>query len=144
VKSPFSLHLTCEASDPLTCVAAIREGGPDVCPPDYKESDDRTFWIYFFLRFVGTVMLSGGVSMLDPIALTLIQKYGGEFGRERLFSTIGMAIFSPLAGLLMDRSSRQLSEYVLPYGSVWALVSICSYYSQLFQQNAITNTYIYT
>jgi hypothetical protein len=93
----------------LTCVPTIREGGPDVCPPDYKESDDRTFWIYFFLRFVGTVMLSGGVCMLDPIALTLIQKYGGEFGRERLFSTIGMAIFSPLAGLLMDRSSRQLS-----------------------------------
>jgi hypothetical protein len=92
-------------------VSIIREGGPEVCPPDYKESDDRTFWIYFFLRFVGTVMLSGGVSMLDPIALTMIQKYGGEFGRERLFSTIGMAIFSPLAGLLMDRSSRQLSEY---------------------------------
>jgi hypothetical protein len=63
-------------------------------------------------------MLSGGVSMLDPIALTLIQKYGGEFGRERLFSTIGMAIFSPLSGLLMDRSSRQLSEYVFLYSSV--------------------------
>lgn len=90
----------------------IREGGPEVCPPDYKESDDRTFWIYFFLRFVGTVMLSGGVTMLDPIALTMIQKYGGEFGRERLFSTIGMAIFSPLAGLLMDQSSSQLSEYL--------------------------------
>jgi len=83
-------------------------------------------------------MLSGGVSMLDPIALTLIQKYGGEFGRERLFSTIGMAIFSPLAGLLMDRSSRQLSEYVLLYSSVWALVSICSFHFQLFQQHGIT------
>lgn len=100
----------------------IREGGPDVCPPDYKESDDRTFWIYFFLRFVGTVMLSGGVSMLDPIALTMIQKYGGEFGRERLFSTIGMAIFSPLAGLLMDQSSRQLSKYIFLYGKIQAMV----------------------
>ena len=82
--------------------------------------------------------------MLDPIALTLIQKYGGEFGRERLFSTIGMAIFSPLAGLLMDRSSRQLSEYVLLYGSVWVLVSICSFYFHLFQQHALTYTYICT
>ncbi|PNF26153.1 hypothetical protein B7P43_G04442 [Cryptotermes secundus] len=97
------------AEDCMLQKCSFREGGPDVCPPDYKESDDRTFWIYFFLRFVGTVMLSGGVSMLDPIALTMIQKYGGQFGRERLFSTIGMAIFSPLAGLLMDRSSRQLN-----------------------------------
>jgi hypothetical protein len=69
-------------------------------------------------------MLSGGVSMLDPIALTMIQKYGGEFGRERLFSTIGMAIFSPLAGLLMDQSSRQLSKYALLYSKVQAMVSI--------------------
>jgi hypothetical protein len=82
--------------------------------------------------------------MLDPIALTLIQKYGGEFGRERLFSTIGMAIFSPLAGLLMDRSSRQLSEYVFLYGYTWASVSICSFYFQLFQQHALTYIYIST
>lgn len=109
---------TCNSFETHWDVPTIREGGPDVCPPDYKESDDRTFWIYFFLRFVGTVMLSGGVSMLDPIALTMIQKYGGQFGRERLFSTIGMAIFSPLAGLLMDRSSRQLSKYTFLFSKV--------------------------
>lgn len=28
------------------------KGGPEICPPDYKESDDTVFWIYFFLRFV--------------------------------------------------------------------------------------------
>ncbi|KAJ9586879.1 hypothetical protein L9F63_019523 [Diploptera punctata] len=103
-----------------------REGGPEVCPPDYKESDDRTFWLYFFLRFFATVMLSGGVVMLDPIALTMIQKYGGEFGRERLFSTIGMALFSPLAGLLMDQSSRQLNytDYSAAFYTYDILVAI--------------------
>lgn len=25
---------------------------PEICPPDYKESDDRVFWIYFLLRWV--------------------------------------------------------------------------------------------
>lgn len=38
-------------------------GGPEKCPPDYRESDDKTFWIYFLLRFLGTIMLSGGVTM---------------------------------------------------------------------------------
>lgn len=33
--------------------------GPEICPPDYKESDDNVFWIYFLLRFLGTTMLSG-------------------------------------------------------------------------------------
>lgn len=39
-------------------------GGPEICPPDYKESDDKIFWIYFLLRFLGTTMLSGGVTMV--------------------------------------------------------------------------------
>ncbi|XP_070494972.1 major facilitator superfamily domain-containing protein 6 isoform X2 [Chironomus tepperi] len=83
-------------------------GGPDICPPDYKESDDKIFWIYFLLRFLGTTMLSGGVTMMDPIALTMIEKYGGDFGRERLFSMFGMAIFSPITGILIDHNSKNL------------------------------------
>ncbi|VVC91148.1 uncharacterized protein LOC126976383 [Leptidea sinapis] len=86
----------------------FRKGGPDICPPDYKESDDKTFYIYFFLRFMGTIMLSAGVTIMDPIALTMIQKYGGDFGRERLFSSIGMAIFSPITGILIDMRSKQV------------------------------------
>ncbi|XP_049771164.1 uncharacterized protein LOC126136592 [Schistocerca cancellata] len=88
---------------------SFREGGPEVCPPDYKESDDRIFWIYFFLRFLGTTALTAGVTMLDPIALTMIRKYGGHFGRERLFSTLGMAFFAPLVGLFIDQNSQYLS-----------------------------------
>jgi len=47
-------------------------------------------------------MLSGCVTIIDPIALILIQRFGGEFGRERLFSSFGMALFSPLTGVLID------------------------------------------
>lgn len=38
----------------------------------------------------------------------MIEKYGGDFGRERLFSSFGMAIFSPITGLLIDYTSRGL------------------------------------
>lgn len=41
----------------------FKSGGPEICPPDYKDSDDNVFWIYFLLRFLGTIMLSGGVTM---------------------------------------------------------------------------------
>lgn len=55
-------------------------------------------------------MLSAGVTIMDPIALTMIQKYGGDFGRERLFSSIGMAIFSPITGMLIDMRSKQVGK----------------------------------
>ena len=55
-------------------------------------------------------MMSGGVTMMDPIALSLIQEHGGQFGRERLFSSIGMALFSPLTGLLMDHYSQHAGK----------------------------------
>lgn len=96
------------AADCMVQKCDFRRGGPVTCPPDYKESDDKTFYIYFFLRFMGTIMLSAGVTIMDPIALTMIQKYGGDFGRERLFSSIGMAIFSPITGMLIDMRSKQV------------------------------------
>ncbi|XP_055639140.1 uncharacterized protein LOC129777095 isoform X2 [Toxorhynchites rutilus septentrionalis] len=96
------------AADCMVQRCRFRKNGPDICPPDYMESDDRVFWIYFGLRFLATTMLSAGVTIMDPIALTMIEKYGGDFGRERLFSSIGMAIFSPITGIMIDFFSRDL------------------------------------
>lgn len=47
------------AEDCMVQKCEFLRGGPDICPPDYKESDDNVFWIYFLLRFLGTTMLSG-------------------------------------------------------------------------------------
>lgn len=33
------------------------QNGPEICPPDYKETDDRIFWIYFLLRYVVHIFL---------------------------------------------------------------------------------------
>uniref|UniRef100_A0A182IT32 Major facilitator superfamily associated domain-containing protein n=1 Tax=Anopheles atroparvus TaxID=41427 RepID=A0A182IT32_ANOAO len=103
-----NLKLSEWAADCMVQRCRFRRNGPDICPPDYKESDDKIFWIYFLLRFLATTMLSAGVTIMDPIALTMIEKYGGDFGRERLFSSIGMAIFSPITGVLIDLFSRDL------------------------------------
>lgn len=47
------------AEDCMVQKCEFLRGGPDICPPDYRESDDKIFWIYFLLRFLGTTMLSG-------------------------------------------------------------------------------------
>ncbi|KAJ8926921.1 hypothetical protein NQ314_020773 [Rhamnusium bicolor] len=101
-------RLTDYTSDCILQKCQFRSGGPEVCPPDYKETDDKTFWIYFVLRFVGSITMTAAVTIMDPIALAMIEKYGGDFGKERLFSSLGMAIFSPMTGALIDWSSRRL------------------------------------
>ncbi|KAJ8986223.1 hypothetical protein NQ317_009929 [Molorchus minor] len=101
-------RLTDYTSDCILQRCQFRSGGPEVCPPDYKETDDKTFWIYFVLRFIGTITMTGAVTIMDPIALAMIEKYGGDFGKERLFSSLGMALFSPMTGFLIDWSSRRL------------------------------------
>lgn len=101
-------RLTQYAIDCMVQKCQFRRGGPDICPPDYVETDDATFWIYFVLRFLATTMLSAAVTIMDPIVLTMVEKYGGDFGRERLASSIGMAIFSPITGLMIDYSSQGL------------------------------------
>ncbi|KAJ8950283.1 hypothetical protein NQ318_021138 [Aromia moschata] len=102
----FGIELESTEEDDDRC--QFRSGGPEVCPPDFKETDDKTFWIYFVLRFVGSITMSAAVTIMDPIALAMIEKYGGDFGKERLFSSLGMALFSPMTGALIDWSSRRL------------------------------------
>lgn len=88
----------------------FKSGGPEICPNDYEESDHKTFWIYFVCRFLGTIMMTAGTTIMDPIALTMIEKYGGDFGREKLFSSLGMALFSPFTGFLIDLHSDGLGH----------------------------------
>ena len=42
-------------------------------------------------------------------AFTMIERFGGDFGKEKLFSSLGMAISTPLAGLLIDWYSTGLN-----------------------------------
>ncbi|XP_058056174.1 major facilitator superfamily domain-containing protein 6-like [Anopheles bellator] len=67
---------------------------------------DRTFWTYLSVRFVASLMLASMITVTDPIALDMIEQHGGDFGRQKLYSSVGMAIFTPLTGLLIDLNSR--------------------------------------
>ncbi|XP_049817223.1 uncharacterized protein LOC109608343 [Aethina tumida] len=103
-------QLTKNSLDCIVQRCEFRSGGPERCPPSYVKATEQTFWLYFGLRFVATVMLTAGVTIMDPIALTMIEKYGGDFGKERLFSSLGMAIFSPVTGALIDWNSDRLGH----------------------------------
>ncbi|XP_056647706.1 uncharacterized protein LOC130452445 [Diorhabda sublineata] len=95
----------------------FRSGGPNVCPPDYIPADQMIFWIYGGLRFLATTMQLAATSAMDPVALSMIEKHGGDFGKERLFSCFGMAIFAPITGALIDWNTQRLghTDYSLAF-----------------------------
>lgn len=53
----YNLRLSELAADCMVQQCQFRQGGPEICPPDYRESDDNVFWMYFGLRFLATTML---------------------------------------------------------------------------------------
>lgn len=53
----YNMRLSEWAADCMVQQCQFRQGGPEICPPDYRESDDKVFWIYFGLRFLATTML---------------------------------------------------------------------------------------
>lgn len=120
-------HLNTSSTFCILQKCTFKSGGPEVCPPDFKEGDDTTFWTYFVLRFVGTIVMTAGVTIMDPIALTMIEKYGGDFGREKLFSSLGMALFSPLTGALIDLTSDKYTDYSAAFYTYDALMLISAW-----------------
>lgn len=106
----------------------FRAGGPEVCPPDYIPADPIIFWLYGGLRFLATTMQLAATSAMDPVALSMIEKHGGDFGKERLFSCFGMAIFAPITGALIDWNSQRLghTDYSLAFYCFDVLLIIAS------------------
>ncbi|XP_072377023.1 major facilitator superfamily domain-containing protein 6-like [Diabrotica undecimpunctata] len=106
----------------------FRSGGPKVCPPDYKQAEPMIFWIYGGLRFLATMMQLAATTIMDPVALSMIEKHGGDFGKERLFSCFGMAIFAPITGALIDWYSQRVghTDYSLAFYSFDFLLIIAS------------------
>uniref|UniRef100_A0A182PSA3 Major facilitator superfamily associated domain-containing protein n=1 Tax=Anopheles epiroticus TaxID=199890 RepID=A0A182PSA3_9DIPT len=89
----------CVLSELSSIPAALVEHIPP--KPEY----DVTFWTYLAIRFVAASMLASTLTITDPIALDMVEQHGGDFGREKLYSSVGMAIFTPLTGLMIDACS---------------------------------------
>ena len=74
----------------------------------------KTFvWMFpFYLAF--SIFRAGDAALIDSISLTIIDEEGGDFGRTRLFGSIGFLAAGLTAAAIADR----FTDSVIP----WALV----------------------
>lgn len=74
-----------------------------------EQNENR--YIYLILNMILLILFftvfSNTYRFLDVTAMCLVKEHKSDFGRERFFSIIGILIFSPLAGYIVDASTAE-------------------------------------
>ncbi|EFX88451.1 hypothetical protein DAPPUDRAFT_311258 [Daphnia pulex] len=97
--NPITHYRMCRSQ----CVVQINRS--DLCSDKVREeviNPQLTFWIYLLLRSVFEVFIVGSATLFDGAALVLVNEVRGDFGFQKMFGLIGISIFSPISGALMD------------------------------------------
>ena len=93
------------------CIVQIPRS--DICSDKVREeviNPQLTFWIYLLLRVIFEVFMGGSATLFDGAALVLVNQVRGDFGFQKMFGFIGIAIFSPISGALMDHFSTNEND----------------------------------
>ena len=72
-----------------------------------------TFWIYLVLRLVYQIFLNGSGNLFEGACLAIVTQVKGDLGLQRIFGLVGLMIFSPISGVLMDHFSigKSIPDY---------------------------------
>ncbi|XP_042231696.1 major facilitator superfamily domain-containing protein 6-like isoform X2 [Homarus americanus] len=92
-------NLTCPGQCPVECQV---KGVPPCHLPDDPSQSYSTFWIYFILLMIANFFMSSLFTMMDALTLAIVKQHNGDYGKQRFLFIVGMAVISPLTGLLID------------------------------------------
>uniref|UniRef100_T1IJS1 Major facilitator superfamily associated domain-containing protein n=1 Tax=Strigamia maritima TaxID=126957 RepID=T1IJS1_STRMM len=90
------VHLISEQNEVASCPKQV--GDPNV-----------TFYTYFVLRLLCILTLSASYPLLESAILIQSKKFNGEYGKQRVWSNVAGAVFTPLAGIFVDLLNHQRS-----------------------------------
>lgn len=80
-----------------------------------------TFWVYLLLRASFGLLLGGAMVLFEGASLAVVMQYKGDLGLQRAFGVIGLMIFSPVSGALIDYFSS--GQDIPDYRSVFLFLS---------------------
>lgn len=61
-----------------------------------------TFWVYLSIRLTFDTLYSAAETLFEGASLGLINELGCDYGFQQMFGYMGVAIFSPVSGVLID------------------------------------------
>ncbi len=89
------------------CIVQINRS--DICSNKVSQdvvNPQLTFWMYLLLRLIFEVFMHGSSTLFNGISLVLVNEVRGDYGFQKMFGFIGIAIFSPISGALIDYFSE--------------------------------------
>lgn len=96
-------NLSCHTREPhCQIVCNVTKQGNDTQLLDTSSCCRVTLWVYFSLRALAEMFSSILVSLLEAVALTMVHQHNGDYGREKMFGLLAVALFTPLSGFLVD------------------------------------------
>ncbi|XP_045105827.1 uncharacterized protein LOC123501209 isoform X2 [Portunus trituberculatus] len=102
-KSSRYTSLSCQTQEPhCQIVCNMTKQGNDTQLLDTSSCCQVTLWVYFSLRALAEMFSSILVSLLEAVALTMVHQHNGDYGREKMFGLLAVALFTPLSGFLVD------------------------------------------
>jgi len=72
-----------------------------------------TFWVYLMLRASFGLLMGAAMVLFEGAGLAVVMQYKGDLGLQRAFGVVGIMMFSPLSGALIDHFSvgRDIPDY---------------------------------
>ncbi|XP_005097106.1 major facilitator superfamily domain-containing protein 6-A [Aplysia californica] len=94
-------QILCERELSLQCKVSCSQNLD--CSKD--SSFDKTFFIFFFLFLLANILFAPLFPILDAAAYENLGEDGHRWGQQRLFGTVGFAIFAVTSAFIMDLKS---------------------------------------
>jgi len=72
-----------------------------------------TFWSYLIVRLIYGYVMAGITTLFEGACLAVITEVKGDLGVQRIFGLIGLMIFAPVSGALVDYFSidKSIADY---------------------------------
>ncbi|KAK3863611.1 hypothetical protein Pcinc_030637 [Petrolisthes cinctipes] len=81
------------------------------CSKAVEGNPNLTLWLYLGLRALAEMFSAILVSLLEAVALTMVNQHKGDYGREKMFGLLAVGIFSPVCGYLVDTQIGTFGVY---------------------------------
>ena len=111
-RSVISSDVHCRENTTLTCHSD--------CPYIYEQNRcpvsealgkfSMTFWLFAFMYFISNIVFAPIANLIDALTYSHLGEERGKWGPQRVWGTIGFALFGVAAGFAMDAVKRKTGD----------------------------------
>ncbi|KAL4230421.1 hypothetical protein ACF0H5_010803 [Mactra antiquata] len=99
-------QFTCDSDGVFECEISCGKEYEKTCITVKDNKLSQTFWIFFLIFLLGNIFFSPVFSVIDAIVYDILGERRGDWGKQRLWGTVGFALFAVASTFIMDMLSK--------------------------------------